>query len=93
MSYLSGSLLVIGSLFIFLAGLGLFRMRTLFTRMQVTSKASTLGVVCMICGVSLRVMKLEVATKGILICALLILTTPIATHALALAAKKRGCDR
>ena len=93
MSLLAYILLATGMGFVILAGLGLARMPTLFLRMQVTSKASTLGVILMVLGLFLLSPGFEVAIKGVLVCGLLLLTAPIAAHAIAIAAKKHGCDR
>ena len=93
MHVLSLILLFMGASFILLAGLGLLRMPTLFMRMQATSKASTLGVIFMVIGLMLHVPTSEVLVKGSVICLFLLLTAPIAAHALALAAEKRGEDR
>ncbi len=82
-----------GVLFVSLAGVGLIRMPTLFMRLQATSKASTLGIIFMVIGMILYKPTLEVIIKGFLICFFLLLTAPIASHSIALAAKKHGCDR
>ncbi len=92
MEYIAYALLILGAAFILLAGLGIGRMPTLFMRMQATSKASTLGVILMTTGLSLHLGSLEAALKGALICVFLLLTTPVAAHAIALAAKQHGRD-
>ena len=80
----------LGIFFIVIAGLGLVRMSTLLMRMQAVSKASALGIVLMIVGLILSVANVEVVIKSVIICSFLLLTTPIATHAIALAAKING---
>ena len=48
---LSSILMIIGATFALLAGAGVVRMPDLFTRMQAATKASTLGIGCIVsCG-------------------------------------------
>lgn len=68
-------------------------MPTLFMRMQATSKASTLGVILITAGVILRDPSPHVIVKGVAICFLLLLTTPVAAHAIAQAAKHMDYDK
>lgn len=86
-------LLSIGALFIFLAGLGILKMPTFFMRMQTTSKASTLGVILVLTGASIMNQSLEAGIKTLIISFFLLLTTPVAVHALAEAATKLKCDQ
>ena len=88
MYLLSYLFLGVGVVFIALAGLGLVRMPTLFMRMQATSKASTLGVILMLIGLGIHSPSYEVIIKGGIICIFLLLTAPIAAHAIALSAEK-----
>lgn len=75
-----------------LAGVGMVKMPTFFTRLQAASKASTLGVILMVIGTTLHLPSWELTIKAVLVCLFLLLTTPIATHALALTAKRREYD-
>jgi multicomponent Na+:H+ antiporter subunit G len=93
MNYIAYGLLIFGAVFVLLAGVGLLRMPSFFMRMQATSKASTLGVLFMLVGLSLLLPEPELIMKAMLVCVFLILTTPVATHALALSAKRRDYDR
>jgi multicomponent Na+:H+ antiporter subunit G len=79
-------LLVVGTLFVLLAGVGVFRMPDLFSRMQASTKAGTLGVGCLILAVGLHFGDLGVATRALLVVAFLFLTAPVAAHMIAQAA-------
>ncbi len=79
-------MLAIGSLFCFLAVVGILRMPDLYTRMQAATKAGTLGVACIILGVAAHFGAAGVAVEALLIVAFLFLTTPIASHLIARAA-------
>ncbi|TVQ62140.1 MAG: monovalent cation/H(+) antiporter subunit G [Phycisphaerales bacterium] len=79
-------LLAIGSVFCFLAVVGILRMPDLYTRMQAATKAGTLGVACIILGVASHFGAAGVAVEALLIVAFLFLTTPIASHLIARAA-------
>ena len=82
-----------GLIFVALAGVGLLRMPTLFMRLQATSKASTLGVILMVIGLAVLHPSWEVAIKGSLICVFLLVSAPVAAHAIALEATERGQDQ
>ena len=51
---LTGVLWLLGSVVALLAALGLLRMPDVFTRMQASTKASTLGLGCLLLGASLQ---------------------------------------
>jgi multicomponent Na+:H+ antiporter subunit G len=79
-------LLIVGTLFVLLAGVGVFRMPDLFSRMQASTKAGTLGVGCLLLAVGLHFGDLGVATRALLVVAFLFLTAPVAAHMIAQAA-------
>jgi multicomponent Na+:H+ antiporter subunit G len=79
-------LLIVGTLFVLLAGVGVFRMPDLFSRMQASTKAGTLGVGCLLVAVGLHFGDLGVATRALLVVAFLFLTAPVAAHMIAQAA-------
>lgn len=84
---LGGILLVVGSIFLFLGALGIYRMPDVFNRLQAGTKASTLGAMATILGVGL------LAPGWILKILIIILfigySNPISSHALARAMHKR----
>ncbi|HCL58182.1 MAG TPA: Na+/H+ antiporter subunit G [Spirochaetia bacterium] len=80
--------IILGSLFLFLGALGLYRMPDVFNKLQAGTKATTLGFLSAALGALL--VKPEWTFKIILIAAILLLTNPLGSHALARAAKKSG---
>lgn len=83
---ISTLLLVIGGAFMLLAGLGVLRMPDLYMRMQAATKASTLGVACMLLAVAVHFDELGVTTRALLVIAFMLLTAPVAAHMIAHAA-------
>ena len=86
MEIISGILLIIGSLFILMAGVGLVKMPDLYTRMSATTKASTLGVGLVLIGTAIYFGNVGVTSRAIIIIIFLLLTAPIAAHMIARAA-------
>ncbi len=78
-----GVLLMIGCIFMLLAAVGILRMPDLFTRLQVTSKASVLGMTCLLSAAAIHFVEPAVTVRAIVIIAFAVLTTPVATHMLA----------
>ncbi|AGP35946.1 sodium:proton antiporter [Sorangium cellulosum] len=78
-----GALLVVGCIFMLLAAVGILRMPDLFTRLQVTSKASVFGMTCIISASALHFADPAVTARAIVIIAFVVLTMPVATHLLA----------
>ena len=87
---LSWIFLVAGSGFCLIGGLGLLRMPDVFTRLHAVSVIETLGMGFIILGLILQAGFTLVAAKLIIIAALILLTSPVATHALAQAALHAG---
>jgi multicomponent Na+:H+ antiporter subunit G len=86
----SAVLLVIGALFMLLAGVGIVRLPDLFMRLQAATKASTLGVGCMLLAVALHFEDLAVTTRAVLVIAFFCLTAPVGAHMIARAAYAAG---
>jgi multicomponent Na+:H+ antiporter subunit G len=79
-------LMLAGSGFMLLAAIGIVRMPDLFLRMQTATKASTLGIACMMLAVAVHFPGLDVAARALLIVAFFFLTAPVAAHVIARAA-------
>jgi multicomponent Na+:H+ antiporter subunit G len=79
-------LMVIGGAFMLLAALGVVRMPDVFLRTQATSKASTLGVGCLMLGTAVHFADLGTALRATVIIVLFFVTAPIAAHVIARAA-------
>lgn len=79
----AGVLALSGSLFILIASIGIVRMPDLFLRLQVTSKASVMGLSCILLAVAFHFASTPVTMRiGLIIC-FIVLTIPVATHMLA----------
>ena len=79
----TGILWMVGSSFAFLAALGVLRMPDVFTRMQASTKASTLGLGCLLLGTALQLGDLAALIGVTCIGAFVLLTTPVSGHVIA----------
>lgn len=82
----SAIFLLIGGGFIFIAALGIVRFPDLFTRMHAGSKASTLGLGCILVGVAISFPSALVIAKCLMVLLFIFLTAPIAAHMIGRAA-------
>lgn len=83
-------LLISGSAFVFVGGLGALRMPDFYTRMHAASLTDTLGTILLLSGVILQAGLSLAAIKLLAIMAFLLLTGPTAAYALANAARLSG---
>ena len=88
---IGGILLLIGSIFLFLGGLGIFRMPDVYNRLQAGTKATTLGGMSLILGVGFLMVETNWVwmVKAIIIVIFIAFSNPISSHALARAMYKR----
>ena len=75
-----------GSVFALLAALGVLRMPDVFTRMQTSTKASTLGLGCLLLGAVLQFGDVASLIKAACIGGFVFLTNPVSAHVIARAA-------
>ncbi len=80
--------LIIGSLFLFSAGLGVLRMPDTYNRIQTGTKATTLGTIMVLVG--LAFLHPAWTLKLIILIFFVMLTNPVSSHALARAAHSIG---
>lgn len=85
-------LLVAGSAFYVIGAIGLLRMPDVFTRMHAASVADTVGGGLLIGGMMLQAGWSLVTLKLLTILLILLYTGPVATHALARAARYAGLE-
>lgn len=86
---LAGAIItLIGSVFIFLGGLGLVRMPDLFNRIQTGTKASTLGTMLSLTG--LAMINEGWFWKLLVIIVFVVITNPVSSNVIACAAHHRG---
>jgi multicomponent Na+:H+ antiporter subunit G len=83
---ISGILMTIGSIFMFIAGLGILRMPDLFMRMSCATKASTLGVGFILLALAIHFAQLGVSTRAVATVIFVIITAPVAAHMIGRAA-------
>jgi multicomponent Na+:H+ antiporter subunit G len=74
---------LVGSAFALLAAVGTLRMPDVFTRMQASTKASTLGLGCLLIGAALQMSDFGSLIRVASIGAFVLLTTPVAGHVIA----------
>ena len=82
--------MIAGGFFYLVGAVGLIRMPDVFTRMHATSVSETLGVGLLILGMLIQAGPTLVAVKLLITLAVLLVTGPVATHALARAALHDG---
>jgi multicomponent Na+:H+ antiporter subunit G len=87
---ITGLLWIVGSIFALLSAVGVLRMPDVFTRMQASTKASTLGLGCLLIGAALQFDDAGSLIRLICIGGFLLLTTPLAAHVIARAAYRAG---
>jgi monovalent cation/proton antiporter MnhG/PhaG subunit len=80
---LSAALMLVGAAFALLAGAGVLRMPDLFMRMQAATKASTLGMGCIVLAVAVHFGELGVVTRSVATVIFVFLTAPVAAHMIA----------
>lgn len=86
----SGALILLGSFFVVVGGIGLVRMPEVFTRMHAASIIDSLGAGLLILGMILQVGFGLVMFKLLVLLALFFFTVPVVTHALAQACLHEG---
>ena len=84
--------LVSGGAFCMIGAIGMVRMPDLYTRMHAASVTDTLGAGLVLLGLILQAGVTLVAAKLVIIGALILFTSPTASHALARAAFVRGIE-
>jgi len=87
---LSWFFLLAGGVFCLIGALGMIRMPDMFTRLHAASIIDTLGMGFIILGLILQAGLTLVTAKLIIVAGLVLLMSPVATHALAQAALHAG---
>jgi len=92
---LAGTIITgIGAIFLFVGGLGVFRLPDVYNRLQAGTKCTTLGACLTIIGVG--IMQPGWLPKTLVIALFVLITNPISNHALGRASRRSGvplCDR
>lgn len=88
--WISAALVMSGATLALLAGVGVVRMPDLFTRMQASTKASTLGLGCFLAALAIRHPDVSVLMRALSIGAFVMLTAAVSAHVIARAAALTG---
>ena len=94
MQYFGAIITAVGTIFLFLGGLGVFRFPDVYNRLQAGTKCTTLGAFLTIIGVGIS--QPDWLPKTLVIALFILITNPISNHALGRASRKSGvslCDR
>lgn len=86
--YIGNIFLMVGSLFLFSAGLGVLRMPDTYNRIQTGTKATTLGTILILIG--LAFLHPAWTLKLVILIFFVMLTNPVSSHALARASHAIG---
>jgi len=88
LEYFGLGFVLLGSIFLFLGALGIYRMPDLFNRLQAGTKASTLGAMSVVLGVGL--LQPNWLIKLVIIILFIGISNPLSSHALARASYRSG---
>ena len=80
----------LGVAFCVLSAVGVLRMPDVYIRLQVASKASSLGIALLMLGVALHFGELSVTIRALLVVVFLFLTAPVTAHVIGRAAYLTG---
>lgn len=83
-------LLILGTALMALATVGLWRMPDIYTRISTATKASTLGVGCLLVAVTIFFPETAVKSRALAVLLFILLTAPVSAHMLGRAAYFSG---
>ena len=90
LEWLTALLMLLGALLALLAAIGVVRFPDTFLRMQASSKASTLGLACLLGGAALQLPDVSSIIRLGSIAAFIMLTAPLSAHVVARASLRRA---
>ena len=82
--------IILGLIFIFFGTLGIIRFPDIYTRLQTSSKCDAAGAVALLVGLMIREGLDLLSLRILIILVFLLLTNPVASHAIARSAAIRG---
>jgi multicomponent Na+:H+ antiporter subunit G len=88
----SWAFILAGSFFYIVGGIGLLRMPDVFTRMHAAGSSDTMGAALLLIGMMLQAGVSLVLAKLLMLLFFILFTGPVATHALARAARYAGVE-
>ncbi len=77
---IKGGMILAGSIFMFLAALGVVRLPDLLTRMHATTKAATLGATLIMLAVAIHFAQVAVVARALGVILFILMTAPVAAH-------------
>lgn len=86
----SGTLLILGALFAFIAAVGVVRFPDILTRMHAATKPQTFGLLLILAGLALRIDNVSSLTLVIVVALFQLLTAPVSAHMVGRAAFRAG---
>jgi multicomponent Na+:H+ antiporter subunit G len=86
-------LLLLGSLFMLIGAIGIYRFPDFYTRMHAATKATSLGMGFLLAGAAVHFDYWEVLVKAVLVMIFIFLTTPVAAHTISQAAYRMGVEK
>lgn len=81
--------ILLGSVFIFIAAVGLLRFKDIYSKLHATTKATSFGILLLIIGVALFFNTSIIWIKSLLVIIFIYLTAPLAAHSIAKSYKER----
>ncbi len=87
---IAGILLVLGALLALAASIALVRFPDVFSRMHAATKPQTLGLICILLGLALRLQTALATTTVLIVILFQLLTAPVASHMVGRAAHRIG---
>ena len=88
--YLTGLLMLLGSIFCLVASVGIVRLPDALTRMHAATKTGTLGTGLLIIAEALFYRQLGISLRAATVIALVVLTAPVAAHLIGRAFYRSG---
>lgn len=89
---LSTIALILGTFFMLVAGLGMLRMPDVFTRMSVTTKAGTVGMIFLLAALVLHFYDIGLTLRALAILLFIMATAPVSAHMIGRAAYSDGVE-
>ncbi len=85
-AYIAAFCIITGCFFMFIAGLGVFRLPDIYMRLHASTKATSLGAGLLLIAAIIKIGNLATVTQSIIIIAFIFLTAPVGAHMLGRAA-------
>ncbi len=89
-AFITAFLIIVGSLFMVLAAVGVARMPDLYTRMHAATKVGTMGVSSIVLAVAVHFESMKVVAPALMIIVFMLATAPVAAHMIGRAAYEFG---